>query len=760
MKRTQTTRGRRPCTRWAILPALVYLALATTGHGQVQNPAPPPDPADPLDGLFTPAAPGDDQTPTVCSTCITDAAAVPPTPGGVSPGPGCPVEDSYEQDATIRAGNLGATFLDWAAANGAGLIIDNLDFIDDPLFPSLTTQKILISNCFQATMGRDPNHGSQANPSTGVGRDPTQFSGTSNKNNDLIGAGQAPWTWGNGSGLPQKDDLTNTYLYSTRDLNGHQWLIFGMEFRATSGDKHGDLEWNQAGIQVNGATSGTLVGLGDFGGRTPEDFIISVDYEGGGTQPSASFRVWDGTVLEFMEVEPPANSVYIRTNLDGPVPGGPWGHFNTNGSDRSDVGTRQLFEGAADLTALGVEVDPCQADATAMFKSRSSSSFTAELKDVVLLPFPLAPTPDPEVITADDCPGVEHTDLVFTAVDHANLPNPVFEWDFGTLPDGVITIPDPPVGEEVIVRVPTTPELCDVAITGTVTVTAGDCSGTSDPATARVVDAEPPTISVPGVTSPIECPAEPQFPDATLSDNCGATLDFSDSDQRDACGLLTRTRTWTAVDRCGNEAVPVSRTIQVVDTTRPVLTVPGVNPTVECPAEPEFPAGEATDACQGSVPVTTSDQDSFDACGLLTRTRTYTARDCSGNETSTTRTIQVVDTTRPTIAISQELVDATTEAGCEATLIFQAIITDACGSVPLDQIVCNATGENVDAGVVSCQKDVQPDGSVLVTGTVSASNLRDCPARVRITVDARDCSGNAADQLESGPVEYFCFGPR
>jgi hypothetical protein len=39
----------------------------------------------------------------------------------------------------------------------------------------------------------------------------------------------------------------------------------------------------------------------------------------------------------------------------------------------------QLVEGAANLSAMGFEVDPCNTDATFTAKTRSSSSWTADL---------------------------------------------------------------------------------------------------------------------------------------------------------------------------------------------------------------------------------------------------------------------------------------------------------------------------------------------------------------------------------------------
>ena len=78
-------------------------------------------------------------------------------------------------------------------------------------------------------------------------QDASAFGGTSNKNDDHIGAGQSPWTTTVGSG-PQKNDITNVYFHTRVDANSQRWLIFGAETRAANGDSHVDWEYNQVGV--------------------------------------------------------------------------------------------------------------------------------------------------------------------------------------------------------------------------------------------------------------------------------------------------------------------------------------------------------------------------------------------------------------------------------------------------------------------------------------------------------------------------------
>src|SRR6185436_5921374 len=77
---------------------------------------------------------------------------------------------------------------------------------------------------------------------------------------------------------------------------------------------------------------------------------------------------------------------------------------------------------------------------------------------------------------------------------------------------------------------------------------------------------------------------------ATATDNCDSSpvITRSDSSAPGSCPQAkTITRTWTATDACGNRSSCV-QTVNVVDTTAPVITCPA-NVTVECSASSEPP---------------------------------------------------------------------------------------------------------------------------------------------------------------------------
>jgi hypothetical protein len=262
--------------------------------------------------------------------------------------------------------------------------------------------------------------------------DTTTFAG-SNKNNHPIDTYQ----WKTGS-VPPKDDVSNAYFYARTGIDagpppfdehdGHLLITGGFERISNDGDSHIDIEFNQSAIGLT-ADGGSTVwyptdttpqptcGGGKdcvfVGERTHNDILVSMDFEKGGDFGILTIHRWDTKETEnpaddewVVAIETggegcneeytpggglptvPADAVCAYNN-NGEIDPGDWTTFDRHGQPLASGGTlpRNAFtEGAMDvnylLGLLETESPPCISSVTV--KTRSSSSFTATLKDFAL----------------------------------------------------------------------------------------------------------------------------------------------------------------------------------------------------------------------------------------------------------------------------------------------------------------------------------------------------------------------------------------
>lgn len=187
------------------------------------------------------------------------------------------------------------------------------------------------------------------------------------------------------------------------------------------------------------------------------------------------------------------------------------------------------------------------------------------------------------------------------------------------------------------------------------TYTATDAAGNtaSDSQTITVIDNTAPTIALNGANPQVvECHTSYTELGATASDNCAGSFAATPSGGVNVDVPGNYTITYNATDAAGNAATPVTRTVTVVDTTKPVITRNGASSvTVECHTSYTDAGATASDSCDTSVPVTTSGSVNVNVPG--TYTITYNASDDSGNAAiPVTRTVNVVDTTAPVITLN------------------------------------------------------------------------------------------------------------
>jgi hypothetical protein len=147
---------------------------------------------------------------------------------------------------------------------------------------------------------------------------------------------------------------------------------------------------------------------------------------------------------------------------------------------------------------------------------------------------------------------------------------------------------------------------------------------------------------------------QPDPGSVTAEDNCDpdpVVEFFSDVPDGGTCPL-TITRTYRAVDDCGNENF-CTQLITVDDETPPVLVGCPADVAVECDAVPQPATVTATDNCDPSVDVVMSEEVQTGTPGCpdtYTLVRTWTATDDCGNEATCSQTIEVSDTTPPVMS--------------------------------------------------------------------------------------------------------------
>ncbi len=217
----------------------------------------------------------------------------------------------------------------------------------------------------------------------------------------------------------------------------------------------------------------------------------------------------------------------------------------------------------------------------------------------------------------------------------------------------------------------TSPHTFNVGTT-TVTCTASNGIPPDDSCsfTVTVVDPDAPVITLNGANPmTVECHTAFTDPGATANDLCAGSVPVTVTGTVDADTPGTYTLTYSATD--GTNTATATRTVNVVDTAAPVITLNGANPmTVECHTAFTDPGATANDACDGSVPVTASGAVNVNVPG--TYTITYTATDGTNSATAT-RTVNVVDTTPPVITVNGanpatvECHTSYTDAGATAT---------------------------------------------------------------------------------------------
>lgn len=281
-------------------------------------------------------------------------------------------------------------------------------------------------------------------------------------------------------------------------------------------------------------------------------------------------------------------------------------------------------------------------------------------------------------------------------------------------------------------------------------------------ATVTVVDDVKPIITRLG-TGPItvECGGSYADAGATASDNCDgditATIVTNNPVNVNLVGNYTVT--YNVNDAAGNAATQVTRQVNVVDTTKPIITLNGANPmTVECGGTYTELGATASDVCYGDLTASISINGTVNTALVGVYSITYDVTDGAGNSAvQVTRTVNVTDTTKPVITLNGTT-PVTVECGSTYTDA-GATASDVCDGTLTTSIVTN---NPVNAGAVGTYTvtynvtDTQGNNATQVTRTVNVvdslapviARLGDSIVTVELGGSYTDAGATAADQCD------------
>jgi hypothetical protein len=201
----------------------------------------------------------------------------------------------------------------------------------------------------------------------------------------------------------------------------------------------------------------------------------------------------------------------------------------------------------------------------------------------------------------------------------------------------------------------------DTLVVGTyiITYNVSDNAGNAATTVTRIVlvaDTTKPVITRLG-NSPVTIEGGSNYTDAgaTAQDSCDGNITSSivKTGSVNTLAAGTYTLTYNVSDNAGNAATAVTRTVRVVDTTKPVITRLGGSPvTVEVGSAYTDAGATAQDTCDGNITNRIVKTSNVSMMRPGTYTVTYNVHDNAGNTaTAVTRTVRVVDTTKPVITL-------------------------------------------------------------------------------------------------------------
>ncbi len=281
----------------------------------------------------------------------------------------------------------------------------------------------------------------------------------------------------------------------------------------------------------------------------------------------------------------------------------------------------------------------------------------------------------------------------------------------------------------------------------TVTYTAKDAANntTTCSFTVEVTDNTAPIISgcpsnIVASSSSSSCNAVVTWTPPTPSDNCSVVSFTSDHGSGDTFPLGITSVTYTAKDGAGN-ITTCSFNVEVTDNIAPLITSCPANISTttsasSCNAIVNWVAPSATDNC--SIASFTSDHHPGSAFTVGVTTVTYTAIDVTGNTTTCSFTVEVIDNQSPQISNCPTTTNVSTGNSCDAIVTWSTpIATDNCAiqsftsthnsgsSFPIGTTTVTYTATDVAGHSTNCSFDI-----IVSDGTPPV--FSNCPSNISV----------------------------
>ena len=216
---------------------------------------------------------------------------------------------------------------------------------------------------------------------------------------NTVGDNPNNYAWKTGS-ASSKSDLNNVFVHVSVDAKGDRWITASADRLSNNGTSYVDFELNQASIKkitdvacssapcghFETSPAGAVAGdpLFATGGRTPNDLLITANYNSGGALATIVVSQWKlvGSTYGWVDITTsvPADTAFVGTNITDGI-SVPYGAFAATTYSKN-----QFVEMAIDVTALlKTAVDPCVGiEIKSVFvKTKVSTSATAGLDDFV-----------------------------------------------------------------------------------------------------------------------------------------------------------------------------------------------------------------------------------------------------------------------------------------------------------------------------------------------------------------------------------------